>query len=188
MQLLTEPLGPILDFEPWRLLAMETPVPAGQRGGRMARHLVRFLRWNSIVAFMEKALLILIRRIFPGPGSHGVRHSVLSAVKEQRQKLMNSVSSNDRSRLEEYFTSLRDVEQKLAYELERPTPLPACSIPTIDDQEIGTMIAQVQNTHKQFATLLSHALACGQTRIFHVTLVTPFLHYVCLANQVLIMH
>ena len=103
-----------------------------------------------------------------------VRHSVLSAVKEQRQKLMNSVSSNDRSRLEEYFTSLRDVEQKLAYELERPAPLPACSVPTIDDQEIGTMIAQVQNTHKQFATLLSHALACGQTRIFHVTLGNAF--------------
>ena len=103
-----------------------------------------------------------------------VRHSVLSAVTEQRQKLMNSVSSNDRSRLDEYFSSLRDVEQKLAFELERPAPLPACSIPSMDVEEIGTMVAQVQNTHKQFATLLSHALACGQTRIFHVTLGNAF--------------
>ena len=103
-----------------------------------------------------------------------VRHSVLSAVTEQRQKLMNSVSSNDRSRLDEYFTSLRDVEQKLAFELERPAPLPACSIPALGDEEIGTMVAQVQSTHKQFATLLSHALACGQTRIFHVTLGNAF--------------
>ena len=103
-----------------------------------------------------------------------VRHSVLSAVAEQRQKLMNSVSSDDRSRLDEYFSSLRDVEQKLAFELERPAPLPACSIPSMDVEEIGTMVAQVQNTHKQFATLLSHALACGQTRIFHVTLGNAF--------------
>ena len=103
-----------------------------------------------------------------------VRHSVLSAVTEQRQQLMNSVSADDRSRLDEYFSSLRDVEQKLAFELERPAPLPACSIPDIQDEEIGTMVAQVQNTHKQFATLLAHALACGQTRIFHVTLGNAF--------------
>jgi len=103
-----------------------------------------------------------------------VRHSVLSAVTDQRHKLMDTVSSDDRSRLDEYFTSLRDVEQKLAFELERPAPLPACSIPSISDEEIGTMVAQVQNTHKQFATLLSHALACGQTRIFHVTLGNAF--------------
>ena len=103
-----------------------------------------------------------------------VRHSVLSAVTEQRQKLMNSVSSDDRSRLDEYFSSLRDVEQKLAFELERPASLPSCSIPLMDVEEIGTMVAQVQNTHKQFATLLSHAVACGQTRIFHVTLGNAF--------------
>ena len=103
-----------------------------------------------------------------------VRHSVLSAVTEQRQKLMNSVSSDDRSRLDEYFSSLRDVEQKLAFELERPAPLPACSIPSMDVEEIGTMVTQVQHTHKQFATLLSHALACGQTRIFHITLGNAF--------------
>ena len=103
-----------------------------------------------------------------------VRHSVLSAVTEQRQKLMNSVSSDDRSRLDEYFSSLRDVEQKLAFELERPAPLPACSIPSMDVEEIGTMVAQVQHTHKQFAILLSHALACGQTRIFHITLGNAF--------------
>ena len=103
-----------------------------------------------------------------------VRHSVLSAVTEQREKLMNSVSFDDRSRLDEYFSSLRDVEQKLAFELERPAPLPACSIPSMDVEEIGTMVAQVQHTHKQFATLLSHALACGQTRIFHITLGNAF--------------
>ncbi|MEZ5492990.1 MAG: DUF1552 domain-containing protein [Gammaproteobacteria bacterium] len=103
-----------------------------------------------------------------------VRHSVLSAVTEQRKQLMQSVSATDRSRLDEYFTSLRDVEQKLAFELDRPAPLPACSIPSLESEEIGTLVSQVQNTHRQFAQLLAHALACGQTRIFHVTLGNAF--------------
>mgnify|MGYP001181237357 FL=1 len=103
-----------------------------------------------------------------------IRHSVLSAVTEQRQQLLKSVSVNDRSRLDEYFTSLRDVEQKLAFELDRPAALPACSVPSLEADEIGTLVSQVQNTHKQFALLLSHALACGQTRIFHVTLGNAF--------------
>jgi len=103
-----------------------------------------------------------------------VRHSVLSAVTEQRHKLMQSVSANDRSRLDEFFTSLRDVEQKLAFELDRPAPLPACSIPSLEPEDIGTLVSQVQNTHRQFAQLLAHALACGQTRIFHVTLGNAF--------------
>ena len=103
-----------------------------------------------------------------------VRKSVLSAVTEQRQQLMKSVSNDDRSRLDEYFTSLRGVEQKLAFELERPAPLPACSIPSLSEEEIGTMVSQVKNTHRQFAQLLAHALACGQTRIFHVTIGNAF--------------
>ena len=48
-----------------------------------------------------------------------VRHSVLSAVSEQRGKLMSAVSASDRARLDEYFSSVRDLEQKLAFELDR---------------------------------------------------------------------
>src|SRR5579872_5758670 len=59
-----------------------------------------------------------------------LRHSVLSGVTEQRQSWMARVSSTDRTRLDEYFSSLRDLEQKLAVELEKPVPLPACSRPT----------------------------------------------------------
>ena len=103
-----------------------------------------------------------------------VRHSVLSAVTEQREKLVQLVSAEDRSRLDEYFTSLRDVEKKLAFELERPPVLPACSLPSMEDEEIGSLVSQVQNTHRQFAKLIAHALACGQTRIFHITLGNAF--------------
>ncbi len=104
-----------------------------------------------------------------------VRRSVLSAVSDQRKSLMATVSASDRARLDEYFTSLRDLEQKLAFELERPEPLPACAVPgeaTTDD--IGPLLGQVGQTHRHFAQLAAHALACGQTRVFNLTLGNAF--------------
>ena len=103
-----------------------------------------------------------------------VRHSVLSAVTEERKQLMSSVSQADRSRLDEYFTSVRDLERKLAFELERPAPLPACSAPDATSDDVGTLLPQIETTHSQFAQLIAHALSCGQTRIFNVSLGDAF--------------
>ena len=103
-----------------------------------------------------------------------VRHSVLSAVAVDRRALMGAVSSTDRARLDEYFTSIRELEQKLAFELDRPAPLPACSVPELDTDDIGTLVPQVERTHRQFAQLIAHAIACGQTRVFNLTLGSAF--------------
>ena len=104
-----------------------------------------------------------------------VRHSVLSAVTEQRLALMNKVSSADRARLDQYFSSLRDLEQKMALELEKPAALPGCIVPDVpaldgEKESLGTMINQVGKTQRQFAQLLGHALACGQTQVVNVAL------------------
>jgi hypothetical protein len=100
-----------------------------------------------------------------------VRRSVLSAVADERRDLMSKVSAADRARLDQYFESVRDIEQKFATELERPSPLPACTIPTIDGAEsLGTHVELVRNTHRQFATLLAYALACGQTQVFNLSI------------------
>jgi hypothetical protein len=99
-----------------------------------------------------------------------LRHSVLSAVTEQREDLMSQVSAWDRSRLDQYFTSVRDLEQKLAVELEKPAPLPACTIPQKEDEpEIGQLLDQVSTSNRLFAQLIAHALACGQTQVFNVS-------------------
>ena len=103
-----------------------------------------------------------------------VRHSVLSAVSEQRKKLLSAVSASDRARLDEYFSSVRDLERKLAFELDRPAPLPACTVPESGAEEIGSLVEQVERTHRQFAQLLAHAMACGQTRIFNLTMGSAF--------------
>ena len=109
----------------------------------------------------------------PDPGTM-VRQSVLSAVADQRRALMGAVSASDRARLDEYFSSVRDLEQKLAFELEKPEPLPACTTPDALTDDIGPLIPQVERTHRQFAQLLAHAMACGQTRVFNLTLGSAF--------------
>ncbi len=104
-----------------------------------------------------------------------VRHSVLSAVSDYRKSLMKEVSATDRSRLDEYFTSVRDLEQKLAVELEKPTPLPACTVPEkFEGEDVGTLVGQTTTTHQQFTQLIAHALSCGQTRIFNLSMGSGF--------------
>ena len=104
-----------------------------------------------------------------------VRRSVLSAVSDQRQALLGAVSASDRVRLDEFFSSVRDLETKLSFELERPAPLPACSLPGASPaDDIGSLVPQVENTHRQFARLMAHALSCGQTRVFNLSLGSAF--------------
>ena len=104
-----------------------------------------------------------------------VRKSVLSGVSDQRKALMAEASASDRTRLDEYFSSVRDLESQMAIQLERPTPLPACTIPeVIEKEERGRLVSETQSLHKQFAQLIAHALACGQTHIFNVSLGSPF--------------
>lgn len=106
-----------------------------------------------------------------------VRKSVLSGVGEQRRALMARVSASDRARLDQYFTSLRDLETQLSVELERPSPLPACSVPqgiAETDEDIGTLVEQTRKTHKQFAQLVAHAVSCGQTQVFNFALGSSF--------------
>ncbi len=104
-----------------------------------------------------------------------IRRSVLSGVAEQRKDLVQELSASDRTRLDEYFTSVRDLEQQLSVELERPTALPACSVPPRFEQEhVSTLVDDTRATHRQFARLLAHALACGQTQIVNVAMGSGF--------------
>jgi hypothetical protein len=98
-----------------------------------------------------------------------VRRSVLSGVTDQREALLKQVGANDRQRLDEYFTAVRQLEQQLDISLQKPAPLEACSPsaqPT--DAELGTEIENVVANHKLFAQILAHAVACDQTHVTNV--------------------
>ncbi|MFC3174096.1 DUF1552 domain-containing protein [Novosphingobium bradum] len=98
------------------------------------------------------------------------RHSVLSAVTDQRKALMARVGAADREKLDHYFTSLRQVEQQLALQLEKPAPLEACALPRkpADTTPQSNEIEQVIDNHKVMVELLAMGLACNQTSVFNI--------------------
>jgi hypothetical protein len=139
------------------------------------------LRDVSAVNPAEPSALGLYTRIF-GPGfadpnaadfspdpSVLLRKSALSVVGEDRRRLERMLGAADRARLDQYFTSLRQLEQQLELQTKQPPPLEACSIPQapVDatrDKEIDNVIAN----HALMTDVLALALACDQTRVFNM--------------------
>jgi hypothetical protein len=100
-----------------------------------------------------------------------LRQSVLSTVKDDRDKLMRTVGAADRARMEQYFTSVRQLEQQLALMQEKPAPAEACVIPKEPGKvELGPTWETAVRTHDLLTRLLATALACNQTRVFNVAL------------------
>lgn len=107
----------------------------------------------------------------PDPGVI-IRRSALSAVTEQRKDLIRNLGSADRQKIDNYFTALRALEQKLEIQLQKPEPLPACSKPAEPEKEKeqrASLLVDAMQRHDLFASLMAHALACGQTRVVNLS-------------------
>jgi hypothetical protein len=135
---------------------------------------------QSIVNASAVSPLELYRRIFgpdfvaPGDGNQMpdprtvLRQSVLSAVGEDAQRLEARLGSHDRQRLDQYFTSLRQLENQIELSL-RPPDLAACRRPpTPMGEHLGTDLEQTKATHAMLSELLVFALLCDQTRVFNM--------------------
>ncbi|GAB1263268.1 DUF1552 domain-containing protein [Aurantivibrio infirmus] len=136
-------------------------------------------RTGSTFASPEVTPLALYNRLFgegfqdpnsdnwqPDP-SIRLRQSVLSAVKDQRQELMRSVGKDDQIKLDQYFTSVRDMENQLAIQLQRPEKCEACVVPGAPDEGKRSASVDVVNANtKAMAKLLAMGLACNQSRVF----------------------
>jgi len=97
------------------------------------------------------------------------RHSILSAVADQRRAFAQKLGAADRARLDQYFTSTRAVEQQLEIMMQKPAPMPSCSAPAAaKETATGTDIEIVRENHRLLAQLLAHAVACDQTRVVNV--------------------
>lgn len=98
----------------------------------------------------------------------GLRRSVLDAVMDQQRRLSARLSSADRVRMDQHFTSVRELERRIARLEEDPPNLAACTMPeappaSIPDDSRGR--PDVAQRNEIMAELLSYALACDQTRI-----------------------
>jgi Protein of unknown function (DUF1552) len=95
-----------------------------------------------------------------------LRKSVLSAVREDATRLEASLGTHDRQRLDQYFTSLRQLENQIEVSL-APPDLAACMRPRAPAGEnVGTDLGQAKSTHRLMTELLVFALLCDQTRVF----------------------
>jgi Protein of unknown function (DUF1552) len=99
-----------------------------------------------------------------------IRQSVLSSVNEDAKKLMREVGVEDRARIEQYFSGLRDLENQLDRQLQKPEPRQACSAVTQPKElKTGVDYQLVADRHKLFTDLLVMAVACDQTRVVNMT-------------------
>jgi hypothetical protein len=97
-----------------------------------------------------------------------LKQSILSAVKEQRAALMADVGKADQVKLDQYFTSIREMENQLAVQLQKPEKCEACVVPKRPEEAKKSASIDVVNTNnKAMAKLLAMGLACNQTRVFN---------------------
>ena len=97
-----------------------------------------------------------------------LRQSVLSAIKDQRQALMAGVGKSDQIKLDQYFTSVREMENQLATQLQKPEKCEACVVPAAPkEQPHSASVDSVRANTKSMAKLLALGLACNQTRVFN---------------------
>lgn len=98
-----------------------------------------------------------------------MRKSVLSAVAEQRQDFERGLGVADKARLDQYYTSIREIENRLELQLQKPPPAPTCSKPSAPPEiPIGELVETVSARHRAMTDLLAMALVCNQTKVFNM--------------------
>ncbi|WOJ95643.1 DUF1552 domain-containing protein [Congregibacter brevis] len=104
-----------------------------------------------------------------------IRKSALSSVQEDAKKLNQSLGAEDRARLDQYFTGIRDLERRFDLQLTKPEPLEACVVGEIpEDLPSGLNADLVSKRHRIMTDLMLMAVACDQTRVFNMFYASAF--------------
>jgi hypothetical protein len=100
--------------------------------------------------------------------------SVLSVVAEDRQRLMGGLGAADKARMDQYFTSVRQLEATLAAELRRPEIVAKVSIPESPGElRSSNSVPELRRVTPVLAKLLAIGLATDQTRVFNLAYSDP---------------
>ncbi len=104
-----------------------------------------------------------------------VRKSVLSGVLEETKSLSKSLGAEDKARLDQYFTGLRDLERRFDLQMKKPDPLAACRvIGKPEDLPAGLDADLVAKRHRIMTELMLMAVACDQARVFNMFYAAAF--------------
>jgi hypothetical protein len=103
-----------------------------------------------------------------------LQKSVLSVVADDRKLLEKGVGAADRARLDQYFTSVRELEQTLDAELRRPQIAAQVGIPDApDEMPMNKSVPNLRKVTPLLARLLAIGLATDQTRVFNMAFSEP---------------
>jgi len=104
-----------------------------------------------------------------------LQKSVLSAVAEDRHRIMQNLGAGDRARMDQYFTSVRQTEQQMEAELQRPNIEAKVSIPDAPsaDLQVNNASPNLREITPLMARLGAIALATDQTRVFNLSVSSP---------------
>jgi hypothetical protein len=98
-----------------------------------------------------------------------LQQSVLSGITDQRQNFEKRLGAADKARLDEYFTSVRQLEDQLVLAQQKPAAADACSVPRSPEEgPVGYELPNVQANHDAMAKIMALAVACNQTKVFNV--------------------
>jgi hypothetical protein len=100
-----------------------------------------------------------------------VRQSALSVVAEDRKRMLQYVGADDRARIDQYFTSVRELEQTMAAELQRPEIVAEVTIPLAPgEMEVNKSVPVLRRVVPILSKLVAIGLATDQTRVVNVAL------------------
>jgi len=103
-----------------------------------------------------------------------LQKSVLSVVADDRKLLLKGVGADDRARLDQYFTSVREMEKTLEVELRRPEIVAQVTIPSAPEElPMNKAVPNLRRVTPIIAQLLAIGLATDQSRIFNMAFSEP---------------
>src|SRR6185503_9564063 len=103
-----------------------------------------------------------------------LQRSVLSVVADDRKSLWKNVGASDRARLDEYFTSVRELEKTLDVELQRPEIVAQVAIPAApEEMPMNKAVPNLRKVTPVLAKLLAIGLATDQSRVFNMAFSEP---------------
>lgn len=103
-----------------------------------------------------------------------LQKSVLSIVADDRKLLERNVGAADRARLDQYFTSVRELEHTLDAELQRPQITAKVTIPPEPgEMPMNKSVPSLRKVTPVLAQLLAIGLATDQSRVFNMAFSEP---------------
>jgi hypothetical protein len=119
---------------------------------------------------------------FREPGEKGIvdpalgyRRSVLDAVMGDIGRLQSELGAADRARLEQHLDGVRELELRLARLEEDPPDYESCTRPGVPKSDYPDLNGRPQLSARSrvMADMLAMALACDQSRVFHLHFSPP---------------